>query len=254
MAGTARKVAQEKEITLDLLIDEAISFIREHEPPEGYFVAFSGGKDSIVALELVRMADVRHRSFYNVGIEPPEVALFIRQHYPEVKLLYPKPNFFEMVKRKFPPLRSKRWCCDHLRKHPSRHVPLKHRIMGIRAEESLRRSQRPRIDVNRREHTQIYKPIFDWKEWAVWEFIKSRNLPYPSLYDEGWDRVGCVICPFICSPNMKRVNRNRERWPGMYKAFEHAVRVWFNTRKAQGARFREETAEQYIQSWYKGIS
>jgi len=68
MARTARKVASEKEIDLGFLVDEAVSFIREHEPPEGYFVAFSGGKDSIVALELVRMADVRHRCFYNVGI------------------------------------------------------------------------------------------------------------------------------------------------------------------------------------------
>jgi hypothetical protein len=88
--------------------------------------------------------------------------------------------------------------------------------------------------LNKREHTHIYKPIFDWQEWAVWEFIESRNLSYPSLYDEGWSRVGCVICTFICSPNMKMVNRNKAKWPGMYKAFEHAVRKWFHPRKAQG--------------------
>jgi len=87
MARTARKAAQETTVDLDSLTTEAVSFIREHEPPEGYFVAFSGGKDSIVALELVRLAEVRHRSFYNVGIEPPEVARFIRQHYPETKFL-----------------------------------------------------------------------------------------------------------------------------------------------------------------------
>ena len=253
MGRAARKTAPAKTVDLDSLTAEAVSFIREHEPPEGYFVAFSGGKDSIVALELVRMAEVRHRSFYNVGIEPPEVARFIKQHYPETKFLYPKHSFFEMVKRKFPPLRTKRWCCDYLRKLPSRHIPLKHRIMGMRAEESRKRSERPRIDLNKREHTQIYKPIFDWQEWAVRDFIESRNLPYPSLYDEGWSRVGCVICPFICSPNMKMVNRNKAKWPGMYKAFEHAVRKWFLTRKAQGAIFREETAEEYLQNWYKGI-
>lgn len=39
---------------LSRLIPESIAYIREHEPPEGYFVGFSGGKDSIVTLELVR--------------------------------------------------------------------------------------------------------------------------------------------------------------------------------------------------------
>lgn len=37
----------------------------------------------------------------------------------------------------------------------------------------------------------LIKPIFDWKEWHIWDFIDERNLPYPSLYDEGWDRIGC---------------------------------------------------------------
>jgi len=68
---------------LDLMIDEAVEFIRTHEPPEGYFVAFSGGKDSIVTLELTRMAGVKHQAFYTCSsIEPPEVVQFIRQHYP----------------------------------------------------------------------------------------------------------------------------------------------------------------------------
>lgn len=238
---------------LDLIVSEAIDFIKAHEPKEGYFVAFSGGKDSIVSLELTRMAGVKHRSFYSCsGIDPPEVVKFIREHYPEVRFLYPKVSFFQTIKRKFPPLRTKRWCCDLLRKHPSRNIPLKHRIMGIRAEESSGRADRPRIDRNLKEGTVIYKPIFLVKEWTIWEFIERYDLPYPSLYDEGWDRVGCVVCPFICSANMRLVNRNRERWPAIYKAFEHAVRCWFDTRKAQGVRFRENTADEYLQNWYRG--
>lgn len=47
--------------------------------------------------------------------------------------------------------RTKRWCCDYLRKLPSRHISLKQRIMGMRAEQSRKRSERPRIDFNKRE-------------------------------------------------------------------------------------------------------
>ena len=31
----------------------AIELLQKHEPPEGYYVAFSGGKDSVVILEVV---------------------------------------------------------------------------------------------------------------------------------------------------------------------------------------------------------
>jgi len=240
---------------LDLMVDEAVKFIKAHEPPEGYFVAFSGGKDSIVALELTRMAGVKHRAFYTCSsIEPPEVVRFIREHYPEVTFLYPEASFWGLIKRKFPPLRTKRWCCDYLRKYPSRNIPLRNRIMGLRIEESNKRADRPRIDRNLREKTVVFKVIFLWKEWAVWEFIERHGLSYPGLYDEGWPRVGCVVCPFLCGPNMKQVMRNRERWPGQYRAFEHAVTEWFLAKKAQGANLRERTPEEYLDNWYRGIA
>jgi len=252
MTTTAIKSASAD--VLDLMIDEAVRFIQSHEPPEGYFVAFSGGKDSIVTLELTRMAGVSHQAFYTCSsLEPPEVIRFTREHYPEVTFLYPAVSFWELIKRKFPPLRSKRWCCDFLRKYPARKVPLRRRIMGLRIEESNRRAERPRIERNRRERTVVYKPVFLWKEWAIWEFIERHTLPYPTLYDEGWDRVGCVICPFLCSPNLQHIERNRQRWPGPYRAFEHAVTEWFLAKKAAGADLRETTPEEYLDHWYRGI-
>lgn len=56
----------------------AIQIIRDNEPPEGYFVAFSGGKDSVVALGLTRRAGVRHEASHNLTtVDPPELVRFI---------------------------------------------------------------------------------------------------------------------------------------------------------------------------------
>ena len=231
---------------------EAIEFIRAHEPPEGYFVAFSGGKDSIVTLELARMAGVKHAAYYSAtGIDPPEVVQFIRRCYPDVHWLRPKMSFYEAVYRKMPPSRLHRWCCDMLKKDPAKAVPLKHRLLGIRAEESPARAARGRIDYHERLKLHQYKSIFGFLEWHIWDFIEGNGLPYPVLYDEGFHRVGCVICPFLCRRNQRMINMHRERWPTYYRAFEHAVKRWWD-KKARDRR-PENSAEEYITGWYRGF-
>lgn len=238
-------------MSLSNLIPEAIDYLREHEPPEGYFVGFSGGKDSIVTWEVVCMSGVRHQAYYScTGIDPPEVVKFIRKEHPEVKFLYPKMTFWEGIRRKHPPLRIQRWCCDVLKKDPGKCIPLRHRIMGLRAEESAKRASRPRTEEFGKQ--VLYKPIFYWRESHIWDFIESNNLPYPSLYDEDFDRIGCVVCPFICSPNMRKINQHKTRWPGIYRVFERVVTDWHQNYRKNPQKYTE-TAEEYIQAWYRGF-
>jgi hypothetical protein len=71
--------------TLSELADAAIALLREHEPPEGYYGCFSGGKDSVVIKELARIAGVRVDWNYNVTTaDPPELTRFIKEHHPDV--------------------------------------------------------------------------------------------------------------------------------------------------------------------------
>ena len=76
---------------------------------------------------------------------------------------------------------------------------------------------------------QIYKPILYWKEWEIWDHIERYNLPYCSLYDEGFHRLGCVVCPFLCRPNQAELNKHRVRWPKIYAAFDRALRKFYLT-------------------------
>lgn len=239
-------------------IKESIDFLRQHEPPEGYFVGFSGGKDSITTLELCRIAGVRHQAFYEcTRIDPPEVVRFIKREYPQVTWLFPKMTMWQGVKKKGPPFRMRRWCCDVLKKEPAKDHYLKNRVMGIRVEESVRRASRPRIDTFFGQTT--YKAIFSWPEWAVWEFIEARRLPYPSLYDEGFHRIGCVVCPYILGKSPGAATQratSMQRWPGMWKAFERATKTWWTESRNREDRhkpYEGETADSYWRDYLNGF-
>jgi len=57
---------------LDAVEREAVEFLREHEPPEGYQLCFSGGKDSIVMRNLADIASVKYQALFNcTTIDPP---------------------------------------------------------------------------------------------------------------------------------------------------------------------------------------
>ena len=199
------------------------------------------------------MAGVKHQAFYScTRIDPHEIYRFIRRHYPEVTWLFPKMTFWDGIRKNSPPLRRLRWCCDVLKKNPSKHIPMKHRVMGIRKEESRSRAEKPRVDVLRGKQVQ-YKPIFDWKEWHVWEFIDHFSLPYPSIYDEGFERIGCVICPFIMHRNHAKLIRHQKRWPAMYKVFESVITDWFLHHNKKKHLYSEKTPEEYLAAYYSGF-
>jgi len=88
------------EFELPALIENSISFLRKHEPAGGYFLGFSGGKDSIVTLELAKMSGVNCVAGYNfTGIDHPAVVRMILHDYPEVQVIHPRKTFWTLLKK-----------------------------------------------------------------------------------------------------------------------------------------------------------
>lgn len=232
---------------LEAKIDKALKDIKKLEKAslimndKGFHVAFSGGKDSQVLLELFKMSGVKfHAEMQLTSVDPPELIRFVRKEYQDVNLNKPKISMRELIyKKKFLPTRYIRYCCSELKE-----VTGKKSIcaVGVRKEESIKRSKRTIIDINRQSYVvhggQLFKenptlfekvkhvcvkgvekinfaPIIDWKENDVWEFISERNLKYCELYDRGFDRIGCVCCPLV---NKNSKVKDMAKWPGIVKA------------------------------------
>jgi len=99
----------------------------------------------------------------------------------------------------------------------------------------------------------IRSPIFYWLEYHVWTFIEEQGLSYPSLYDEGWDRIGCVICPFILHRNQRRIDMAKERWPGVFRVFEKICREWYDGKQSMKDDNRHANFEEWLASYYRGF-
>jgi len=128
-------------------VQEAINRLKTFEPKDRpYWLAFSGGKDSVVILALAKMAGVNYDAVYNVtSVDPPELVRFIKDKYPDVRREIPhdkngKPITMWTLLRKrcTPPTRLMRYCCEKLKESSGTGTVT---ITGVRWAESSNRKR-----------------------------------------------------------------------------------------------------------------
>lgn len=124
----------------------AIDRLKHFEPPEGYYLAFSGGKDSVVIKKLCDLAGVKYDAHYRVtSVDPPELVQFIRDKYPDVSRDVPKDKDGRTItmwtlipKKLMPPTRLVRYCCAALKETGGAGRVT---VTGVRWDESVNRKK-----------------------------------------------------------------------------------------------------------------
>lgn len=207
-------------------VSEAIGLLRAGErlalamnPDDGYYLAFSGGKDSQVLYGLAVQAGVKFKAWYSVtGNDAPDNVYFIRRNYPGVEFIHPKEKFIKLVEKKGMPTIDRRFCCERLKERIGAGNVV---LTGVRAEESRKRAGYAQVMIHSRrvehqgtdlgrdvewlEQTQhdcikgrdrvMVYPLLEWTAEDIWNYIKALELPINPLY-EACGRVGCMFCPF----------------------------------------------------------
>lgn len=208
-------------------IDQAIRLLRAYDNADDPVeIAYSGGKDSDVILQLAKEAGIYYRAIYkNTTIDPPGTIRHVKEM--GVEILQPEISFFDLVAKKGYPSRHKRFCCAYLKEYKV----LDKAIIGVRREESPKRAERykePTIcrAYNKTDRVEQILPILDWTLQDVTEYLLDRKIKCaPVYYDEDGNfhperRLGCIGCP-LSSKN--RINELKQ-YPIMVRALIRSCR------------------------------
>lgn len=262
-------------------VEVAIKRLQTFEPPEGYYLAFSGGKDSVVIKALADMAGVKYDAHYNLTtVDPPELVQFITTQHPDVAIEKARDKDGKQItmwnlipKKKMPPTRIARYCCEVLKEGggEGRFV-----VTGVRWAESARRAnsraglelsngtkrgrhiladpdnpdneQMARFCPTKGRH--ILNPIIDWGNDDVWEFIKKYDVSYCCLYDQGYKRLGCIGCPMS-----SKAAEELRRYPTYRRAYIRAFERMIEARKRDGNEAKWgpgwQSGEEVMKWWLK---
>ena len=214
-------------------------------------LAFSGGKDSIVCDRLCAMSGVPYNRHYAVTtVDPPELLRLIRDEYPGTIWHKPEHSMWTLIPQNgMPPLRQQRYCCRFLKESvlPGDGALC---VTGIRWAESGRRSKRVMYEPRKKTSSYYLHPIIDWKDSHIWEFIRQENIPYCRLYDEGFKRLGCVLCP---QQGQKEMRRDAELWPKIAAAYVRALDAAIVKRKETGKKCDWESGAEWF-DWWVGVN
>ena len=215
-------------MTLEDKVKESISmtksYILEHMDHKK-FVSISGGKDSDVMKHIVDIAidelskegkNIEYNLIaFNTSNDTAETYKHLKFHHAMNKdnIISPEVGFYHWVankKKYFTPSRFVRNCCSTYKEGQISRIMEKDEntltFLGMRAPESFKRSHYD-WDLNKAQlesggklnvpmNWKRFLPIVKWTDAEVWLYILNRNMEYNPMYNKGFSRVGCLICPY----------------------------------------------------------
>lgn len=243
-------------------------------------LAYSGGKDSEVCLELCKRAGVPFEVLHSLtSADAPETVYHVRKVFRKLELegvkceiLHPRykgqpTSMWALIPQKrLPPIRTQRWCCQILKEGSSPHRCV---VLGVRKQESIGRegaevaeaqgkSKKDRLtfDFDNGDERIIavcqtkaeikIHPVVDWTDRDVWTFISDAKIEINPCYSMGFTRVGCIGCPMA---TIKARYREFQQWPKFENLYRRAFARMLEERKARDKACQWKTADDVFRWW-----
>jgi phosphoadenosine phosphosulfate reductase len=217
-------------------------------------VSFSGGKDSVVALDLAVRAGVTKAVYCDTTADFDETVAYVekvRDFYGiELIVVRGAADFFDSIEHVGLPTRRARWCCEVHKYGPiaryARERGVRAFITGLRRNESPRRTLYTERDQNPMIPVLQINPILDWTSKDIWEYIHAYHIPYNPLYDKGLKRIGCWCCPY----------KPDSEWEELRAIFPEKVESFEKVLEKEADKLGIKDRERFIKKrgWTKWVS
>lgn len=145
------------------LLRKAEKIAMNYDKDDGFFLAFSGGKDSQALYHIAELGGVKFKAHMNLtSVDPPEVIRFVKKCYPDVELVRPKESIYSIaIRRKILPTMRVRWCCAEFKESAGAG---KVTLIGIRHEESSRRAKRNEVEISSRKFSGTLDELEEYRQ------------------------------------------------------------------------------------------
>lgn len=213
---------------------------------EPYYVGISGGKDSDVIVKLLELSGCKYELHHqHTGLDAPQTVRYIRKQYPGTVIDYPKKTIWQLIiENGTPPTRRMRYCCRELKEYGGEG---RFKALGIRWQESSKRkNNRKMIELCYKNMTKTLNPIIDWTEQEIWEFHKIYKIPHNPLYDMGYSRVGCIMCP---QKGKKAMLQDAKMFPKYYEQYLRTFDKMLKARQNKGLKTTWKNSKDVMEWW-----
>lgn len=247
------------------------------------FISISGGKDSDVMKYVVDIAfnELKEEGYninynlmaFNTSNETADTYKYLKQHHGMNKdnIISPEVGYYQWIiskKNYFTPSRFVRNCCSTYKEGQLSSIMSKDEntltFLGMRSSESSKRKfydwdlneswKKEKGSSNTPDNWLRFLPIVKWTDEEVWLFILHNKLEYNNMYNLGFNRVGCAICPYQSDfvELLIRYNYPKmwSRWVDIlskgYEIYGVEKRLkWSELEWCEGGKWKDATSKEY---------
>ena len=165
------------------LLRKSESLALLYDSEDGFWLGFSGGKDSQALIHIAQLAGVKFKAYFSpTSVDPPEVIRFIRREYPEVQFTKLKESIYQVfLRKKCLPSMKIRWCCAEFKEKGGEN---KVTLVGVRHAESVKRSKRNEVEVTGKKFSGDLEGFKDFRAMRMKKKLKRELTEEEKQFDQ----------------------------------------------------------------------